>query len=184
MNENVTRPRAVGSIVSTGNGGLDLLNWPLTAVATLSEANVRLALTLADRFRAALERLGQIGEKVLTECDTEGRIVLRRAFEPGRADIGDDVRPGQWEDVIADLEEWRLEVTEGVCCSLGGLAERLGGFRCWGSTSTGTRRSDIDAVAGRSHRAGGNRGRTRLRSGVRASRDSCMICDPAMNPQR
>lgn len=113
MDENVTRPCNVGSVVSTPNGELDLSNWPLTAVATLTEANVRLALTLADRSRAALERLGQIGEKVLTECDAEGRIVLRRAFEPGRADIGDDVRPGQWDDVIADLQEWRLEVTDG-----------------------------------------------------------------------
>ena len=115
MDEIVTGPRAVGSNAPMENEGFSPLNWPLTGVAALGEANMHLALTLADRLSAAFERLVQIGEKVLTECDAEGRVTLRRAFKPDHAAIADDdVRPGQWEDIIADFEEWRLEVTEGL----------------------------------------------------------------------
>ncbi|AMK22980.1 MULTISPECIES: hypothetical protein [Sphingomonadaceae] len=115
MDSDVTHPRDAGSIASAENGEHAFpLDWALGGVAGLSEANMRLALRLGDGLRAAWERLSQIGEKAFIECGAEGSAMLRRAANTGGSDGEDDVRPGRWEDIIADIEEWRLEAAEGL----------------------------------------------------------------------
>lgn len=113
MDKDLTRPGAMGSAAPAGNGEFALLNWPLGGIIGLNEANLRLGLTLGHRLLAAWARLGEIAEKAFAEFDAERSATLRHVASPGRSHGGDDVHPGQWEDIIADIEKWRLEVTEG-----------------------------------------------------------------------
>ncbi|WP_272799526.1 hypothetical protein [Sphingobium sp. AntQ-1] len=84
---------------------------PVDEFVRVGQLNFQLGLVLTDIARAAWERFVQISEKISIECSTESDAVMQRLFQPN-AESQTDVRGGQWDDIVADVEEWRLETME------------------------------------------------------------------------
>ncbi len=84
---------------------------PVDEFVRVGQMNFELGLILADIARAAWERFVQISEKISVEYSTEAGAVIQRLSQ---SDLENqtDVRAGRWDDIVADVEEWRLETME------------------------------------------------------------------------
>lgn len=86
---------------------------PFDGMVRLGQANMQLGFVLADTYRAGMQRMAEIGAKLFGECSTEADAVAKRMSASAKAD-DEDVHPGQWDDIVTDMEALRLEMAEGV----------------------------------------------------------------------
>jgi|GEM_PF-3811555 len=87
---------------------------PFDGMIRLGQANMQLGFFLGDTFRAGMQRLTEIGAKLFAECSTEADAVARRVSASTKVADGEDVHPGQWDDIVTDMEALRLEMAEGI----------------------------------------------------------------------
>ncbi len=94
------------------------MSQPIDQFSRLSQANVALAMNLAEALMASSERLYDLNRKLLDEFVTEASVATSRTL-PRRskdaAGAGKDALPAHhWEDIVTAGEQWRLATIEGI----------------------------------------------------------------------